>query len=72
MKEVTWKSIARYKENGYKVFTFWGKLALVRKYSIYCASSFWKKYLSPYVLVKIVDEIDYTEYLKYFQKPLDK
>ena len=56
------------KENGYKVFTFWGKFALVRRYSIYCTSSFWKRYFSPYALVKIIDEIDYTDYLNFLSK----
>ena len=63
MRKFTWKSIARCKENGYKVFTLCGKFALVRRYSIYCTSSFWKRYFSPYDLVKITNEIDYRRYL---------
>ena len=57
MRKITWESIARYKENGYKVFIFCNKFALVRRYSIYCTSSFWKRHFSPYCLVKITNEM---------------
>ena len=68
MKLISKESIERHQTHGYKVIRLGKFFTLVRKYSIYCTSSFWKKYLSPYVLVKIVDEIDYAEYLKFFTK----
>lgn len=68
MKFISKQSIERHQVNGYKVIKLGKFFALVRKYSIYCTSSLWKRYFSPYELVKIIDEIDYTDYLNFLSK----
>lgn len=52
MKTYTPFDLVRFANNGYKVIRL-GNFALVRKYSTHCITSFWKKCLSPYVLVRI-------------------
>lgn len=55
---VTRKRLERFEKYGYTVKIISKHLALVRKYSKNCITSFFKRYLSPYCLVIIVkDEI---------------
>lgn len=56
MKFISKRSIERYQVNGYKVIRLGKFFALVRKYSIYCNSSWWKRNLPIYCLVKIEKE----------------
>ena len=56
MKFISKESMERYQANGFKVIRFGKFFALVRKYSIYCSSSWWKRNLPIYCLVRIEKE----------------
>ena len=53
MKFISKQRIERLQVNGYKIIRLGKFFALVRKYSIYCSSSWWKRNLPIYCLVRI-------------------
>lgn len=56
MKFISKQSIERHQVNGYKVIRLGKFFALVREYSIYCSTSWWKRNLPIYCLVRIEQE----------------
>lgn len=56
MKFISKERIERLQVNGYKIIRLGKFFALVRKYSIYCSSSWWKRNLPIYCLVRIEKE----------------
>ena len=56
MKFISKERTERLQANGYKVIRLGKFFALVRKYSIYCISSWWKRNLPIYCLVRIEKE----------------
>lgn len=62
MKFISRQSIKDHQTHGYKVIRLGKFFALVRKYSIYCNSSWWKRNLPIYCLVRIEREEEEYEY----------
>lgn len=56
MKFISKERMERLQANGYNVIRLGKFFALVRKYSIYCNSSWWKRNLPIYCLVRIEKE----------------
>ena len=56
MKFISKQSIEDHQTYGYKVIRLGKFFVLVRKYSIYCNSSWWKRNLPIYCLVRIERE----------------
>ena len=58
MRVCTEKSIQNWQKNGFKVKRLGKHFILVRAYSIYCTSSWWKRHCPIYHLVKVGKEND--------------
>ena len=56
MKFISEQSIERCQANGYKIIRLGKFFALAREYSIYCSTSWWKRNLPIYCLVRIKKE----------------
>lgn len=56
MREITEERRKRLEENGYTTVHIYKNLFLIRKYSRFCMSSFWKRVCPIYCMVKVRKE----------------